>query len=231
MRRPLEDCIRSAAQDGAVLDVGCLGFRVAALAADLGRGDLSHAGVDFIAEPSGLPAGFDYRLADLNSDPIPFDDDSFDVVVAAHVIEHVREPIKLIAECFRVLKPGGKLYVEAPSERSLWLPGFPFHHESYRSLSFYDDPTHNSRPWTPQAFVRLVGYLGMESIEARHIVSWPMRLASPIVIPLAWLLRRDALLEGAVWLTFGWSAYMVARKPESAGGSVELAYFYPDDHD
>lgn len=215
--------------DGATtLDVGCLGFRVANLGDSLGRTDMAHSGVDFIAEPQGIPERFSYRFADLNEEGIPYEDDSFDLVVASHVIEHVKDPIGLISECVRVLKPGGKLYVEAPSERSLLLPGFPFHHEEFRSTSFFDDPTHQARPWTPQAFVRLMRYLGCEPEVARHMISWRVRLASPLLIPLAWIFRRDALFESAVWLTVGWASFVVASKPVDLIGAPQFRYFYPE---
>lgn len=228
MRKPLNDLVKSLPDGAAVLDVGCLGFRVVGVAESLGRADLTHSGADFVREPVGVPEDFEYRLADLNAEPLPFNDDAFDLVVASHVIEHVKDPIGLIADCVRVLRPGGRLYVEAPSERSMLMPGFPFHHEQFRSLSFFDDPTHQARPWTPQSFYRLISYLGCECEAARHAISWPMRLASPIVIPLAWLFRRDALLEGAVWLTIGWASYAIARKPLELSGAPSFDYFYPE---
>ncbi len=42
---------------------------------------------------------------------LPFEDDSFDVVMAMHMLYHVADPAAGIAEMFRVLKPGGSLAV------------------------------------------------------------------------------------------------------------------------
>ncbi len=47
-------------------------------------------------------------LADLD-EPLPFADASLDRVVSLNVAEHVADPIAHIAECERVLKPGGLL--------------------------------------------------------------------------------------------------------------------------
>lgn len=44
---------------------------------------------------------------------------AYDAVVLRHVIEHVHDPVGLLKECFRVLKPGGSLVVITPNIRSL----------------------------------------------------------------------------------------------------------------
>lgn len=42
---------------------------------------------------------------------LPFEDDSFDAVIAMHMLYHLPDPSKGIAEMYRVLKPGGVLAV------------------------------------------------------------------------------------------------------------------------
>lgn len=42
---------------------------------------------------------------------MPFPDESFDAVIAMHMLYHVRDQAKAIVECARVLKPGGMLLV------------------------------------------------------------------------------------------------------------------------
>jgi SAM-dependent methyltransferase len=42
---------------------------------------------------------------------LPYDDQSFDVVMAAHVLEHLPDPQRALAEMIRVLKPGGMVFV------------------------------------------------------------------------------------------------------------------------
>lgn len=41
---------------------------------------------------------------------LPFDDASFDIVLSDNVIDHAEDPIKIVDELVRVLKPGGVLY-------------------------------------------------------------------------------------------------------------------------
>ena len=51
--------------------------------------------------------GLDFLLPADSSVPAP--DNSFDMVLSTQVLEHVPEPAHYVAECFRVLKPGGFL--------------------------------------------------------------------------------------------------------------------------
>jgi ubiquinone/menaquinone biosynthesis C-methylase UbiE len=40
-----------------------------------------------------------------------FADDTFDAVTMSHFIEHVRHPHAPLRECYRILKPGGRLVI------------------------------------------------------------------------------------------------------------------------
>jgi predicted SAM-dependent methyltransferase len=48
---------------------------------------------------------------------LPFFPDSFDVVFASHVLEHLRNPVATLRECYRVLKPGGACRMNVPDAR------------------------------------------------------------------------------------------------------------------
>lgn len=45
---------------------------------------------------------------------IPVPDDSFDAVLCTEVLEHHAQPVELIKELGRILKPGGRLLISAP---------------------------------------------------------------------------------------------------------------------
>lgn len=47
-----------------------------------------------------------------------FPNDSFDAVIMNHVIEHVHDPVALLAECYRIMKPGGLLVAVTPNVKS-----------------------------------------------------------------------------------------------------------------
>jgi SAM-dependent methyltransferase len=77
------------------------------------RGLFKHAryeAADF-AQLSSAYAPLDY-VCDITD--IPVEDGHFDRVICNQVLEHVPEPEKAIAELYRVLKPGGRIFLSAP---------------------------------------------------------------------------------------------------------------------
>lgn len=75
----------------------------------------------------GLPS----HWVDVDSEPLPFDDEQFDLVVFSEVMEHLRFPQKALAEIARVLKTGGRLVGSVPNafrlrNRLKFLLGKPF---------------------------------------------------------------------------------------------------------
>lgn len=55
---------------------------------------------------------------DIASLPAEFEDNSFDVILSFVVWEHIRHPWSALAQCQRVLKPGGKKFLRANLYRS-----------------------------------------------------------------------------------------------------------------
>jgi predicted SAM-dependent methyltransferase len=57
-------------------------------------------------------------LADVKADicDLPFKDNSYDVILCNHVLEHIPDDTKAMQELFRVLKPGGMAILQIPQE-------------------------------------------------------------------------------------------------------------------
>lgn len=51
---------------------------------------------------------------DLNKFPYPFKDDTFDFILASHVLEHLDDIIKVMAELKRISKPGARMVIMGP---------------------------------------------------------------------------------------------------------------------
>jgi SAM-dependent methyltransferase len=103
--------------DEQVLDVGCgPGRYYAALRGHLP--DIGYRGVDF--SPGMIknhPSHHEVMIADAQA--LPFEDDSFDVVMANHMLFHVYDIETAINEFRRVLKPGGVLMATTNSANSM----------------------------------------------------------------------------------------------------------------
>lgn len=57
-------------------------------------------------------------IADVKADicNLPFDDNSYDIILCNHVLEHIPDDTKAIQELYRVMKPGGYGIFQIPQE-------------------------------------------------------------------------------------------------------------------
>jgi SAM-dependent methyltransferase len=115
---------------GRVLDVGAGSGWLVAHLSSLGW---QAQGIDFDANAvkAARDKGLDVRLGGLAGQQFP--DASFDAVTMSHSLEHVHEPIALLAEARRILRPGGRLAIATPNSRSLL-------HRRFREHWFALDP-------------------------------------------------------------------------------------------
>lgn len=79
---------------------------------------------------------------------IPVSDASFDVVICTEVLEHVPEPILVLKEISRILRPGGRAFITAPLGSGLHQ--LPYH--------FYGG-------YTPEWYKRFCYEAGMDVVE------------------------------------------------------------------
>lgn len=56
---------------------------------------------------------------DLENDPMPFEDQSMDLIIANQILEHVKEVFWIFHEISRILKPGGHFVLGVPNLASL----------------------------------------------------------------------------------------------------------------
>lgn len=100
--------------DKRVLDLGC---RDGSLTQYYAAGN-SVTGVDIDQQALSLAKerlGISTIWLDLNREPLAFDDNSFDAVVAGEVLEHLVDPTFVVGEAHRVLTPGGIFIGSVPN--------------------------------------------------------------------------------------------------------------------
>ncbi len=99
----------------------------------------------------GVDFNFDATAADVIadlSDPLPFPDNTIELVRAIHLIEHVMDVMKTMAEMHRVCRPGGTIYLVTPhyTDFSSWRD--PTHRWHLNTFSFqYYGTFHGERLW------------------------------------------------------------------------------------
>jgi SAM-dependent methyltransferase len=103
-------------QKGRMLDVGCGDGSMLKLAEELGW---DAEGVDFDADAvaNARRKSLTVRAGALADQK--YRDDSFDLVLMSHVIEHVPDPLGTMREIRRVLRPGAVLAVTTPNAASM----------------------------------------------------------------------------------------------------------------
>jgi 2-polyprenyl-3-methyl-5-hydroxy-6-metoxy-1,4-benzoquinol methylase len=94
--------------------------------------------VDLMLPPPELPKEVNWITADLN-EPLEVQDRSFDVIIAAEVIEHLENPRALARQWFRLLRPHGTLILSTPNNeswRSMLSLLFRGHYALFQSPSY-----------------------------------------------------------------------------------------------
>lgn len=101
---------------GDVLDFGAGSGHFSHLLVQSGRFS-SVTAIDLMARPSDLPSSLHWIAYDLN-EPLPLPDQRFDAITGVAIIEHLENPRFVARECFRLLKPGGRVLLSTPNNES-----------------------------------------------------------------------------------------------------------------
>lgn len=87
---------------------------------------------------------------DLNVLPWPWPDNSFDFIVARAVLEHLRlNLVESLNECWRILRPGGQLFIKLPHWQSDVAYQDPTHYWQFslHSLDQFDPDTQRGKDY------------------------------------------------------------------------------------
>ena len=119
---------------------------------------------------------------------LPFPNGTFDAVISEAVLEHVRAPTQVVAEIYRVLKPGGTICIAVP-----FLQG-------------YHASPHDYQRWTHTGIVELcAAFSEMESgpcAGPTTALHWIFREYVGLLCSFGSLLLAKAISLLVGWLTF-----------------------------
>lgn len=153
---------------------------------------------------------------------LPFEDSSFELVLATDVIEHVEEDTQAAAEIRRVLAPGGFALVTVPAFPSLW--------------GLQDDQSHHRRRYRRAELRVLLAQAGLEIRELYYFnyllfpAIWAGRQVIGLVKPkiesenqvntplinrvLGWIFSVDVATAPKLRPPFGVSILAICRRPQ-----------------
>jgi SAM-dependent methyltransferase len=133
--------------DSKILEVGCGGGRLLSFLKEKGH---EPVGVDLLDEAVKLARELTggCEVICCGADLLPFPDKAFDRIINQHLIEHLEDPKKALAEWYRLLTPGGVLSICTPNAM-------------YPSARIFDDPSH-VHIYERRELCRLVSSSGFE---------------------------------------------------------------------
>lgn len=130
-----------------VLEIGCgLGVLLAKIPAKKKIGTEINDFAVQTCQKRGLPV----IKADVEKGLL-FKDSAFDIIIMNQVVSHLQKPYVALKECFRLLKPGGKILITTP----------------IRSVFFHDISETHLHEMTLQELKRLVEKSGFQIIDHR----------------------------------------------------------------
>ena len=150
-----------------VLDVGC---GAGEFSAELARAGARVVGVD--VAPTALERAqtkhpdLDFRLVELDR-PLPLKDNSFEVVWAGEVIEHIADTARWLSELRRVLAPGGRLLLTTPDHGRVRL--------AIRGVEHFSDPLGDHlHLYTRRSLRRLLEEFGFAEVQVEAAAGLPL---------------------------------------------------------
>jgi len=149
-----------------ILDLGC------------GRGEflrgfircgLKGYGVDQSDIAKSICPEAEILQSNLETEPLPYDDNVFDIVFSKSVLEHFYYPEKLVLEIYRIVKPGGLVITMVPDWESIYK-------------TFYDDYTHRT-PFTANSLKEIFLINGFDDVKVEKFRQLPFLWTFPFFQP------------------------------------------------
>ena len=136
--------------EGEILDVGCSLGNFLALDPERIHGiDIDKSAIEICKERGLLATHMSL------TEKLDFPDDKFSAIHGNEVVEHIREPLGMLKELRRILKPGGKLVMFTPD----W--------QKSHGTTFYDDYTH-VRPFTKHSLEVIAYDAGFRDFKVEY---------------------------------------------------------------
>ena len=125
--------------NNSILDIGCGTGGMISILKDFGH----TIGIEVNPEAAEFARGRGYDSVIVHdAKTLPFADQSFDIVTAFDIIEHIEDDRQFVNEIIRVLKPGGKFFLSTAAFNFLW--------------SVFDERAHHYRRYTRKSLAGML---------------------------------------------------------------------------
>ncbi|OGJ48056.1 hypothetical protein A2344_01995 [Candidatus Peregrinibacteria bacterium RIFOXYB12_FULL_41_12] len=138
-------------------------------------------GMDYSLEAVTFCKMSSHNVMQGDAENLSFSDESFDLVVAFDVLEHIKNDRKAVTEVYRVLKREGIFYLTVPAFQFLW--------------SYNDDISYHHRRYTKRTLLELLDGFGIEKISYFNMIFFPLVMA---VRRLNKSFKRRAVSDGDI---------------------------------
>lgn len=171
-RKRLQRAERYLNRKGLVLDCGCAfghfsdvaikeGWKV--VATDISLNAVKHAKDNY--NITGVVS---------NATSIPFKENTFDLIVLYDVLEHTDDPLLLLSNLNRLLKPNGIIHITTPNQKSLsarlmgkrWYHYKPLEHITYFSKKSLKDSLEKTG-WSTLGHKTVIAFMALDTIMSR----------------------------------------------------------------
>jgi len=152
-----------------------------------------------------------FEVKNFEADPNVFPGITFDAMVCAHFIEHMRDPAKSIEFFAQRMSSGGRLYIEWPHPMAVRLPSRARLIEKGINIStfnFFDDHTH-IEAWPAEQIIEIFQRNGF-ALETGGRVYLPW-VGNQLRDHASVDYDETRMTLGA-WAAFGWAQYLVLNR-------------------
>jgi len=140
-------------------------------------------GMDYSLEAVSFCKKSSHNVIQGNAENLSFPNESFDLVVAFDVLEHIKDDKKAMSEIHRVLKKNGFFYMTVPAFQFLW--------------SYHDDINYHQRRYTKKSLLKVFEGLNFNILK----ISYFNTIFFPLVVTARYLnkvFKRRAVSDGDV---------------------------------
>ncbi|MGO8763930.1 MAG: class I SAM-dependent methyltransferase [Limisphaerales bacterium] len=195
---------------GSLLDIGSADGETLGHFAEL-RPDVKLFASDLAGSPEKYPDGCVFHRGDIQKDHLPWPASSMDGITCIHLVEHLSSLDFLFDEAARLLKIGGRIFIETPHVKTVILQSLPGAWAGTFPMSFYDDTSH-VKPVATGVLAHAARRVGFKIAATGTSRNWLFAMSCPFFI----FAPPSRQKYTARLHCIGWSAFLVAERSKTA---------------